>query len=61
MTDKPALVHTLNASGLAVGRTLAAVIENCQEEGIRVKIPKVLRPYMRDQEYIEAPAPRASK
>ena len=60
-TRKPSLVHILNASGLAVGRTLAAVIENCQEERVRVKIPKVLRPYMRDQEYIEAPAPRASK
>ena len=37
------MAHILNASGLAVGRTLAAVIESCQEQGVRVKIPKVAR------------------
>ena len=39
-------VHTLNGSGLAVGRTLVAVLENYQDEGGRVAIPKVLQPYM---------------
>ena len=41
-TDKPALVHVLNASGLAVGRMLAALIVSCQEQGVRVKVPKVV-------------------
>jgi len=40
------LVHTLNGSGLAVGRTLAAVIENYQREDGSVEIPEVLRPYL---------------
>ncbi len=40
------LVHTLNGSGLAVGRTLAALLENCQQEDGTVVIPKALRPYM---------------
>ncbi len=39
-------VHTLNGSGLAVGRTLVAVMENYQDEGGRIAIPGVLRPYM---------------
>jgi seryl-tRNA synthetase len=39
-------VHTLNGSGLAVGRTLIAVMENYQDEGGRIAIPDVLRPYM---------------
>ncbi|MFN3858503.1 MAG: serine--tRNA ligase [Caulobacter sp.] len=39
-------VHTLNGSGLAVGRTLVAVMENYQDEGGRIAIPEVLRPYM---------------
>jgi seryl-tRNA synthetase len=43
---KTALVHTLNGSGLAVGRTLVAVLENCQQGDGTVKIPAVLRPYM---------------
>ena len=42
---KSALVHTLNGSGLAVGRTLAAILENCQQEDGSVKIPEVLKPY----------------
>ena len=42
---KSALVHTLNGSGLAVGRTLAAILENCQQEDGSIKIPKVLAPY----------------
>jgi len=44
--DKPQLVHTLNGSGLAVGRTLIAVLENYQNADGSVTIPSVLRPYM---------------
>ncbi|QCA04986.1 serine--tRNA ligase [Pantoea vagans] len=43
---KPRLVHTLNGSGLAVGRTLVAVLENYQQEDGRIAVPEVLRPYM---------------
>ena len=43
---KPRLVHTLNGSGLAVGRTLLAILENFQEEDGSVIIPEKLRPYM---------------
>lgn len=43
---KPELVHTLNGSGLAVGRTLVAVLENYQNADGSVTIPKVLQPYM---------------
>jgi len=45
-TSKPRLVHTLNGSGLAVGRTLAAILENFQEEDGSLVIPEALRPYM---------------
>lgn len=45
-TNKPALVHTLNGSGLAVGRTLVAVVENYQQEDGSIAIPEVLQPYM---------------
>ena len=45
-TGKPELVHTLNGSGLAVGRTLIAVMENCQNADGSITIPAVLRPYM---------------
>jgi len=44
--SKPEFVHTLNGSGLAVGRTLVAILENCQQEDGSVVIPAVLRPYM---------------
>ena len=44
--DKPQLVHTLNGSGLAVGRALVAVMENYQDENGSVSIPSALRPYM---------------
>lgn len=44
--NKPALLHTLNGSGLAVGRTLLAVMENYQESDGSISIPKVLRPLM---------------
>lgn len=43
---KPQYVHTLNGSGLAVGRTLVAILENFQHEDGSIKIPKVLQPYM---------------
>lgn len=43
---KPQFVHTLNGSGLAIGRTLIAVLENYQREDGSVQIPEVLRPYM---------------
>ncbi len=45
-TGKPELLHTLNGSGLAVGRTLVAVLENYQHEDGSVTIPEALRPYM---------------
>lgn len=43
---KPALIHTLNGSGLAVGRTLIAVLENYQDEYGNIHVPTVLQPYM---------------
>jgi seryl-tRNA synthetase len=43
---KPELVHTLNGSGLAVGRTLVAVMENCQRADGGIDVPPVLQPYM---------------
>ncbi len=43
---KPVFVHTMNGSGLACGRTLAAILENYQEEDGSVTIPEVLRPYL---------------
>jgi seryl-tRNA synthetase len=45
-TGKPELVHTLNGSGLAVGRTLVAVLENHQQADGTVRIPQALRPYL---------------
>jgi seryl-tRNA synthetase len=45
-TGKPELVHTLNGSGLAVGRTLVAVMENYQQADGSIDVPEVLRPYM---------------
>ncbi len=47
-------VHTLNGSGLAVGRTMAAILENYQQEDGSVRIPEVLVPYMGGVEYITA-------
>ncbi|PWC10413.1 serine--tRNA ligase [Brenneria roseae subsp. americana] len=49
---KTRLVHTLNGSGLAVGRTLVAVLENYQQADGRIEIPEVLRPYMSGLEFI---------
>jgi seryl-tRNA synthetase len=50
-------VHTLNGSGLAVGRTLIAVLENYQNEDGSVSAPAALRPFMDGAERIEAVAP----
>ncbi len=52
-TGKPELVHTLNGSGLAVGRAFVAVIENYQDEQGRIHIPEALKPYMGGLEVIE--------
>jgi len=51
-TNKPELLHTLNGSGLAVGRTLIAVMENYQDKDGNIIIPEVLRPYMNNQSVI---------
>ncbi|HSC47162.1 MAG TPA: serine--tRNA ligase [Gammaproteobacteria bacterium] len=45
-TGKPELLHTLNGSGVAVGRALIAIMENCQDEQGKIHIPSVLHPYM---------------
>lgn len=50
--NKPVFVHTLNGSGLAVGRTVAAILENCQQEDGSIKVPDVLQSYM-DRELIK--------
>lgn len=52
-TGKPEYLHTLNGSGLAVGRTLVAVMENYQNEDGSITIPTVLRPYMGNAESIK--------
>lgn len=52
-TGKPELVHTLNGSGLAVGRTLIAIMENYQCEDGHIKVPEALRPYLNGLEFIE--------
>lgn len=50
---KPEAVHTLNGSGLAIGRTVAAILENFQQADGSVVIPEVLRPYMGNREVIK--------
>jgi seryl-tRNA synthetase len=45
-TGKPELVHTLNGSGLAVGRTLVAILENYQQADGHIRVPEALKPYM---------------
>ncbi|HLS65439.1 MAG TPA: serine--tRNA ligase, partial [Pseudogracilibacillus sp.] len=50
---KPEFVHTLNGSGLAIGRTVAALLENNQQEDGSIVIPNVLRPYMGGKELIK--------
>ncbi len=52
-TGKPELVHTLNGSGLAVGRTLVAVMENYQQADGSVRVPEALRPYMGGVEVLQ--------
>jgi len=51
-TNKPELLHTLNGSGLAVGRTLVAILENYQQADGSIEIPTVLQPYMGGQTHI---------
>lgn len=51
-TGKTELIHTLNGSGLAVGRTLVAILENYQDADGRVAIPSALRTYMSDQTHL---------
>ncbi|APR53522.1 serine--tRNA ligase [Sphingomonas koreensis] len=53
---KPAFVHTLNGSGLAVGRTLVAVLENYQQEDGSVAVPEALKPYLRGLNRLEPAA-----
>ena len=52
--NKPELVHTINGSGLAVGRTLVAIMENCQNADGSITVPVVLRPYLGGLEKIQA-------
>jgi seryl-tRNA synthetase len=49
---KPRLAHTLNGSGVAIGRTVVAILEQCQEKDGTVRIPEALRPYMNGAERI---------
>jgi seryl-tRNA synthetase len=51
-TGKPELLHTLNGSGLAAGRTLVAILENCQQADGSIVIPAALHPYMAGQAII---------
>ena len=51
---KPEYLHTLNGSGIAVGRALIAVMENYQQADGSIVIPEVLRPYMNGAEAIRA-------
>ncbi len=53
-SGKPEPVHTLNGSGVAVGRALVAILENFQNEDGSVTVPAALRPYMAGAEKIEA-------
>mgnify|MGYP002622361507 CR=1 FL=1 len=58
--SKPEFVHTLNGSGIAVGRTVAAILENYQQADGSVKIPAALVPYMGGVDVIAAPATKKS-
>ncbi len=58
-TGKAEFVHTLNGSGLAVGRTLIAILENGQRKDGSVAIPAALRPYMDGRDVIEPPAAKS--
>ena len=50
--SKNELVHTINGSGLAVGRTLAAIMENYQTDDGEIIIPKALRPYLKQNSLV---------
>ena len=52
--QRPLFAHTLNGSGLAVGRTVVAILENCQQEDGSVAVPEPLRPYMGGLERIDS-------
>ncbi|WMC20316.1 MAG: serine--tRNA ligase [Enterobacteriaceae bacterium PSpyr] len=52
LKKKKKLVHTLNGSGLAISRTLAAILENYQKKNGIIKVPKILYPYMKNLKYI---------
>ena len=54
-SGKPETAHTLNGSGVAVGRTMVAILENYQQDDGTVKVPKALQPYMYGIEYILPP------
>jgi seryl-tRNA synthetase len=51
--SKPAFVHTINGSGLAIGRTVAAILENYQNEDGTITVPDVLKPYMGARDVIK--------
>ncbi|HMI91621.1 MAG TPA: serine--tRNA ligase [Polyangiales bacterium] len=53
-TEKPKLVHTINGSGLAIGRTMVAILENYQQADGSVRVPEALVPYMGGLQVIEA-------
>ncbi len=52
-SKKPTLLHTLNGSGLAIGRTLVAIMENYQDEGGRIAIPHAIQSYMGGQTHLD--------
>ena len=54
-SSKPELVHTINGSGLAVGRTLIAIMENYQTEQGEIHIPEALQQYMGNEKVIKKP------
>lgn len=56
---KPELAHTLNGSGLAVGRTLVAILENYQQADGSVRVPEVLQPYMGGLQVLKVPSAQA--
>jgi hypothetical protein len=53
--------HTMNASGLAIGRTVVAIMENYQRAGGRIEVPAVLVPYMNGATHIEGDAARVRR
>ncbi len=52
-TGKPEPIHTLNGSGLAVGRTLIAIMENYQTHDGSIRVPDLLQPYLRGMNIID--------